>query len=533
MAPIDAFLVHGAGSEAVNGLYVPNGKIFNGAPVFENDQKCFLSREPQRNSGTGQASAYGWVFGKDREAFYGVATENETPPASGWLQFGGALPLPRLQGMASVADAAKAFGTAMKAEAKEDFVAHRWHEAEEKWTRAIDTVERFADEAELQVALYSNRSEARLRLKDWDGALDDAIAALQLEPHHEKALLRAAVAARELTNPAQAIGFAKQCVKAHPESYEARQLLNDLEDSTLVNIKTEPRALQDFFPSGSGMKGFLMRAPRDASSKMGFKAFLGYSKTKAGDVARAPLSALGHHHMNLPAEDVAAMDEKVLELRNEEDAWMKMVREDQRNYANVRKEFQIRAKEEAHHGKLQPLEQLLPFVAGRQAEEKLAKQQAAEGEAQPRLQPPKKSSFNLAELSQADTAMIDMMFSTMEGGAGPRWRSPSPDSAAMPSSERKQRMRKAKTMLSGGSQDLEPNVGKHMPAAPEPKPLEELVRSLKSLVTGENGMPLQLGNLDEEGKRLVNVLSKYDQDKGNAEAEKTLRDFSYLVHHGI
>ena len=102
-----AVLVTGAGSEDVNGLYVPSGKSWHEAEVFENDRHCMLSREPHQSRKTGITS-YGWILGQDRKPMYAVQSEELLPPKSGWKKFSGLGPIPVLDLCFDQASAAEA-----------------------------------------------------------------------------------------------------------------------------------------------------------------------------------------------------------------------------------------------------------------------------------------------------------------------------------------------------------------------------------------------------------------------------------------
>merc|ERR1719329_1094256 len=123
-------------------------------------------------------------------------------------------------GCTKAADALKEAGKAL-------FAAHKYSDAESKWTRAL-SLTGHSDSA-LRVALYSNRSVARLRLSKFDTALSDAQEALRIKPTHDKALLRGAVAAREMKMYVEAFDFVQKCIETNPRHMEAKVLLADLE----------------------------------------------------------------------------------------------------------------------------------------------------------------------------------------------------------------------------------------------------------------------------------------------------------------
>ena len=66
----------------------------------------------------------------------------------------------------------------------------------------------------------------------------DAEVALKARPTHDKALLRAAVAARELKEWNKAEGFVDKCLEAHPKHLEAKQMLLELMEMVEEERKT-------------------------------------------------------------------------------------------------------------------------------------------------------------------------------------------------------------------------------------------------------------------------------------------------------
>merc|ERR1719506_3319332 len=124
-------VVTGAGTDDANGLYVPTGKKWHDAEVFENDAKCLLSREPHKNNKTGESS-YGWILGQDRKPLYAVQSAEITPPTSGWRKFTGTLPLPQFDGPCRYADACSTAADNFKETGKNFFTAHKYSEAEGK-----------------------------------------------------------------------------------------------------------------------------------------------------------------------------------------------------------------------------------------------------------------------------------------------------------------------------------------------------------------------------------------------------------------
>mmetsp|Transcript_88986 Transcript_88986/g.265466 ORF Transcript_88986/g.265466 Transcript_88986/m.265466 type:complete len:553 (+) Transcript_88986:82-1740(+) len=520
-----AFMVTGAGLEDANGCYAPTGKELFGAPVFENDHKCLLSREQHKNSRTGQTS-FGWIIGQDRIPLYAVETEAKSPPASGWLLFSGSSPVPKVQGTGSVAEAATLSAQNWKDQGNAYFSAQKYHEAEAKWTRGLCLSDRCSDET-IPVALYSNRAEARLRLKKWDEALDDAQAALRRNNTHEKALLRAAVAARELKNYGLAQDFVQQCVDAHPRSPEAKQLLLDLEQ--LIHFSSQAaggdgklkeqwlnKTTEEDLPRGFSTK--------DVNSKKGFKAFSGYAGSRKSTVEKPPVSALPYHFMGLPPDEVAKADALYQEMRNMKEAKERMRQKELAEYAEVRHSYKVRANEDAAMGKLAPLEEIMPAVK--------AKEMAKLADASKELEAPKAKALTALQVSKQQTehpelrhtevGEIDSLF----GGFDAK---PAAAGVVAGAGSRKEKLAKARGIVSGrgkAKEELEKEnaakeeAEKKKAAAYKDADGAALAAKLKEVVEG-----VSPGDLDAQGKSLVDALKKYDSTKNAA----LLEEFSYLV----
>jgi len=522
-----AFVVTGAGYEDANGCYAPTGKRLFQAPVYENAHKCLLSRESHVNSKTGKTS-FGWIIGQDRKPLYAVESEALSPTTSGWLLFNGSSPAPRLQGMGSVGDAATLAAQTWKDQGNAFFSAQKYYDAEAKWTRGLCLVDRASDET-VAVALYSNRAEARLRMKRWEDALDDAQAALRRNPTHEKALLRAAVAARELKNYAVSQDFVQQCLDAHPRSAEAKQLLVDLEQ--LVHFASQG-------PSGDGKlkeqwinkttEDDLPRAfsTKDQNNKKGFKAFGGYGDSRRGTAEEVPVSALPYHYKGLPGDQVAETDMLYQEMRNLKEAKDRMKKKEREEYAEMRHAYKVRAKEDEAMGKLGPIEDIFPSAKAADLAKitDAAKEAGApKAKALTALQASKQQAER-ATLSGQDTSEIDSLFGGFDMKS-----LPSTETEVLSSSERKEKLTKARDVASSKGKDkaelAKENAAKEeeekkKKAAYKVDPMASMVQQLKEVVAG-----VSVADLDEQGKKLVDALKKYDSSKNAA----LLEEFSYLV----
>lgn len=172
-----AILVTGAGSDDVNGLYVPTGRKWHEAEIFENDKLCMLSREPHKSQKTGLTS-YGWILGQDRKPMYAVQSEEILPPKSGWKKFTGQVPIPAVDPSDSLKAAAETAALAFKDQGNALFTARSYKEAATKWSRALSTLEKYCSDSQVRATLYANRAESNIRMERWEEALLDCEAAL-------------------------------------------------------------------------------------------------------------------------------------------------------------------------------------------------------------------------------------------------------------------------------------------------------------------------------------------------------------------
>eukprot|EP00411_Alexandrium_monilatum_P076930 CAMPEP_0175492630 /NCGR_PEP_ID=MMETSP0096-20121207/2362_1 /TAXON_ID=311494 /ORGANISM="Alexandrium monilatum, Strain CCMP3105" /LENGTH=697 /DNA_ID=CAMNT_0016794561 /DNA_START=1 /DNA_END=2092 /DNA_ORIENTATION=+ len=463
-----AVVITSAGWDAANGLYVPTGKTWHDAPVFENDKQCLLSREPHKNQKTGQTT-FGWIIGQDRKPLYAIQSEGLTPPSTGWRKFNGTVPPPQLQALASVEEAARAAGLAWKEQGNTFFAAKKYEEAADKWTRALTFAGSSRDQV-LEVALRSNRAEARIRQHQWEGALDDSQAALLMRPTHEKALLRATVAARELRRLSQAQDFAQRCVEAHPNSHEAVQLLEEVRalveeasNQELAGRAKSARAKLQESIEREAATGDLSKIPKafaakDLNSKKGFQAFKGYAETRAKPEERPPLSSLPYHQMGLPPEQTEMMDKFFQEMRNKKDEQTRAAKETEKALEAMKKEYKEQAEQEIAEGRPLPSEEAAPSEKARR---QLQEQKAAAEERKPPRETPKPLEASASAqarrkqagppaLSSQETGEIDSLFAGVDGEAAPAPPAPA-------ASDRRQRLEKARELLAQGGKDVGPS----------------------------------------------------------------------------
>jgi tetratricopeptide (TPR) repeat protein len=360
----NCIVITGAGTDDANGVYAPTGKKWHDGDVYENDAKCLLSREPHKNNKTGETS-YGWIIGQDRRPLYAIESAAITPPTSGWRKFCGSLPLPQFGEPCSYAVAATIAAESLKDTGKALFLANKFSEAETRWTRALGLAGD-ADTA-LKVALYSNRSEARLRLSKFDAALSDAQEALRLKPIHEKALLRAAVAAREMKMYAESYDFVQKCIEINPKHMEAKVLLADLEHLIQDVQSTQPdvaklarQKMEESIKLQEEEQRGKKLGAKDMNMLCGVKAFQGYGdkreKLAASQDERPPLSSLPYHHVGLPQEQVKIMDKFFQEQRDKKDYEKIKTKKERDNYVKIKEEFKSRAEEDVREGRMAGLD---------------------------------------------------------------------------------------------------------------------------------------------------------------------------------
>lgn len=130
--PPEAYVVHGAGSAEVNGMYQDIQVEAHGAPIFRHivmsDQ--LLAREPA-------GDRFGWLIGANRRPLYGVRTEAKKCPSTGWRAFKGERPAPVVEGFASVADASQRLAQVWCEEAEDLVSQGRFRHAAEVYKRAF------------------------------------------------------------------------------------------------------------------------------------------------------------------------------------------------------------------------------------------------------------------------------------------------------------------------------------------------------------------------------------------------------------
>ena len=86
---------------------------------------------------------------------------------------------------------------------------NKYPEAIESYTRAIELIPQSS-------VYYGNRSQARLNIQDFEGALKDAIKSIELDQSYAKAYYRKAVANKGLGNYQTALEEFQRLQNSHP-----------------------------------------------------------------------------------------------------------------------------------------------------------------------------------------------------------------------------------------------------------------------------------------------------------------------------
>jgi tetratricopeptide (TPR) repeat protein len=205
-------------------------------------------------------------------------------------------------------------------------------------------------------------------LSKWDAALSDAQEALKLKANHDKALLRAAVAARELKMYGESYAFVQKCIEISPRHMEAKILLADLEciiqdvQSTQPDMaKTARLKMEESIKQQEAEQRGKKMSAKDLTGLNGVKAFQGYGDKReqlAAKEERPPLSTLPYHHAGLPADQVRAMDQFFQARRDTKDYEKLSSEKAKDNYAKVKEEFRTRAAEDVRDGRMAGLEEI-------------------------------------------------------------------------------------------------------------------------------------------------------------------------------
>mmetsp|Transcript_7409 Transcript_7409/g.19994 ORF Transcript_7409/g.19994 Transcript_7409/m.19994 type:complete len:438 (+) Transcript_7409:50-1363(+) len=130
--PPEAYVVYGAASPEVNGLFTDIQVEAFDAPIFRHHimSDVLLARERF-------GERHGWLIGANRRPLYGIRTESTSCPKSGWRAFKGDAPAPHVEGYSSIADASQRL-TQVWCEEAEDLANQGKHRlAAEVYKRAL------------------------------------------------------------------------------------------------------------------------------------------------------------------------------------------------------------------------------------------------------------------------------------------------------------------------------------------------------------------------------------------------------------
>lgn len=163
------YWVKEAGDPEALGEYFPTGDERDGVPIYRNQHGLVLSREAHR------ADSYSWVIGclADRRPLYGVRSDDLSAPTLGWQAFTAPEPVPVIRYFTKVT-AARTF----KERGNRAFHQRNWKDAESWYSQALKCG-MDEEHAEPYALLFSNRSEARMKLQDFRGAAEDGDEALK------------------------------------------------------------------------------------------------------------------------------------------------------------------------------------------------------------------------------------------------------------------------------------------------------------------------------------------------------------------
>ena len=195
----------GCGLPECNGRYDFSEASSRGAPVYQNASGWILhmDRVPELDQiGTeDEKYQFGWLVSKDRKPFYGVRTNDVQIPSIGWQCFYGPPPGPAAVRGTGWEEHFLTTAGSLKEEGNVAMKAGRSMEAEQHYSQAISlmlgydgVVEASKALRELQLALFANRAEARLRQELWEKSLEDSEFVLAKDPLHAKAAVRLAKA---------------------------------------------------------------------------------------------------------------------------------------------------------------------------------------------------------------------------------------------------------------------------------------------------------------------------------------------------
>jgi len=130
-----------------------------------------------------------------------------------------------------------------KEEGNRFFKEGKWKQAIEEYTKGLEAGGGKELPGDVRGVLLSNRSQCKLNLNEWEAALEDADAGLQLLPQFTKLLLRRATANEKLDKKSEALVDYAKVAKAEPGNKAAIDAARRLRDDVSRTSQTSRDAL--------------------------------------------------------------------------------------------------------------------------------------------------------------------------------------------------------------------------------------------------------------------------------------------------
>lgn len=257
------YLVKDSGSGEADGVYKPGSRRWLDHDVYENRfGDCIISREAHTSAKTGDVK-HGFVIGKDGRPLYGVKTEKQQLPASGWKAFQGAEPVPEILRFGTWSDCCQHGAWYFMQEAENASQGAHWKVVLMMADRAFDChtnarpkgrgdMRNGGSEWSQQLCdLLGTRAEALLHLGQYKRALVDACAAVHFVPAFDfsKAKTRGITACLNLgVSEAQAKLLMDEMCKRSDREFPGVQALEPLVNTFLERakeLKLKPVKLED------------------------------------------------------------------------------------------------------------------------------------------------------------------------------------------------------------------------------------------------------------------------------------------------
>lgn len=233
--PPEAYIVYGAGSPEVNGVYLDTHVEAHGTPIFRHSVMSdqLLARELC-------GERFGWLIGANRRPLYGIRTEANECPKKGWRAFKGEPPAPSVEGFGSPADASQRLVQVWCEEADGLVSEAKFRHAAEVYKRALG-IPALSEAKQAELHAFRARtfrqlaeSKKKVRVAGKDGAqnddkeddplhglaaewaIDEAEEALKLDPKCFLAGWEGAIAAKHIGWWNKGRVLAKQAMQAVP-----------------------------------------------------------------------------------------------------------------------------------------------------------------------------------------------------------------------------------------------------------------------------------------------------------------------------